>query len=149
MAAWDSFRRLFHPRRILWQNWSGFYCVGLDQLCPMEVVSCIDDGREYDLIEQRSRLRFCSLERGAGRRAKFIGPALEEVVPGVRQRIEGILREDGGRRWVIVCPLPCRTFSAFAAERRGEFACPDAEAAGCGSRKRALGNSPPSWVAGW
>ena len=41
MADWDSFRRLFHPRRILWQNRSGFYCMGLEQFCPISVVACL------------------------------------------------------------------------------------------------------------
>ncbi len=69
MADWNSFRRLFHPRRILWQSLSGFYCVGLEELCPISVVACLDHGREYGWIEQRTGIGFCSVEKKTGSRS--------------------------------------------------------------------------------
>ena len=57
MPAWQSFRELFHPLRILWQSRSGFYCVGLSSFCPITVVTSLDCGREYPLIEKRTGIR--------------------------------------------------------------------------------------------
>jgi hypothetical protein len=127
MAAWDSFRRLFHPRRILWQNRSGFYCMGLEQFCPISVVACLDDSREYDLIERRTGIRFCCLERHTGRRTRPDESAIEEILPRLGRQIGRLLEEPGRDHWAIVCPLPCQTLSAFAASSGYESACHPSE----------------------
>jgi hypothetical protein len=127
MAAWDSFRRLFHPRRVLWQNRSGFYCMGLEQFCPISVVACLDDSREYDLIERRTGIRFCCLERHTGRRTRPDESAIEEILPRLGRQIGRLLEEPGRDHWAIVCPLPCQTLSAFAASSGYESACHPSE----------------------
>ena len=121
MADWDSFRRLFHPRRILWQSLSGFYCVGLDELCPIWVVACLDHGREYGWIEQRTGIGFCSVEKKTGSRAWPRESVMEDLVPSLREELTRILH--GQPHWVAVSPYVSQSLADFAAQAGHPSAC--------------------------
>ncbi len=75
----DSIRDSFGDRRILWNNLSGSFAIGLDRVCPITNVACLDDGREYELITKRSGIAFCSYERSTGQRVATHDPAVNDV----------------------------------------------------------------------
>jgi hypothetical protein len=127
MPAWQSFRELFHPMRILWQNRSGFYCVGLDRFCPIAMVTSLDCGREYPLIEKRAGIRMLGLETLGRKRAKPNDQAVEGIVPALRPQIVDALRSQGAGPWAFVCPLPCGTLHSLALELGCKSACHPAD----------------------
>ena len=112
----SSLRGLFGSIRILWQNISGSYVAGLHESCPIQAVTCVDDGSDFDILARYSGIQFCSLEKRSGRRACLEEPVVEDIIPVLKDPIEQILRRYPRESWVIVCPRPCRSLAAFAAE---------------------------------
>jgi hypothetical protein len=127
MPAWQSFRDLFHPLRILWQNRSGFYCVGLDSFCPISMVTSLDYGREYSLIETRTGIHMLGLESLGRKRGKPNEQALEGIVPALRPSIVDAVRSYPAGAWAFVCPLPCRALPLLALELGCKSACHPAD----------------------
>jgi hypothetical protein len=127
MPAWQSFRDLFHPLRILWQNRSGFYCVGLDSFCPISMVTSLDFGREYPWIEKRTGIRMLGLEELRRKRGKPNEEALEGIVPALRTSIVDAVRSHPADDWAFVCPLPCRNLPLLALELGCKSACHPAD----------------------
>lgn len=116
MLQWRSYQDLFRHQNILWQHRWGYACLGLDRLCPLRIVTCVDDSRTHDLIEQRRAIRFFCLDSTTGRRTEGRGSALDEILPAFREQIESALSQYSDAPWVLVCPSPCRSLAAFAAE---------------------------------
>jgi hypothetical protein len=127
MPAWQSFRELFYPLRILWQNRSGFYCVGLDAFCPIAMVTSLDCGREYPRIEQRTGIRMLGLENLGRKRAKPHEQALEGIVSALKPSIVEAVRAHPAGSWAFVCPLPCRALPSLALELGCKSACHPAD----------------------
>ena len=127
MPAWQLFRDSFHPLHILWQNRSGFYCVGLDAFCPIAMVTSLDCGREYPWIEQRTGIRMLGLENLGRKRAKPSEQALEGIVPALKPSIVEAVRRHPAGSWAFVCPLPCRTLHSLALELGCRSACHPAD----------------------
>jgi len=94
-----QFQGLFGHRRILWQSRWGFYCLALNELCPIEAVLSVDDNRAYPMITETSGIRFFSLERKAGRRLPGLESVIEEVAPAVAGDIAELLDGSPGN-WI-------------------------------------------------
>lgn len=105
-------------------NLSGAFVAGLDRVCPIAAVACLDDGFDLDLIAARSGVRFCSRERASGWRVRTPDPCTEEIIPAVGQEIDPILREDPCTRWALVCPRGNLALEHFARERGHRAICP-------------------------
>lgn len=116
-AVTDTFSGCFGRRRILRLNLSGGYVIGLDRICPIAAVACLDDGLEFDLVEARSGVRFLSRERTTRRRIRTPDPCREEIIPALGREIDEVLRKDPAADWVMVCPHGSRTLEDFAHER--------------------------------
>ena len=127
MPAWQSFRDLFHPTRILWQNRSGFYCVGLDRFCPISMVTSLDFGREYPWIEKRTGIRMLGLEDVGRKRGKPNEQTLEDIVSALRPSIVDAVRSHPAGPWAFVCPAPCRSLHSLALELGCQSACHPAD----------------------
>lgn len=108
-------------------NLSGAFVAGLDRVCPIAAVACLDDGLDFDLIAARSGMRFCSRERGSGWRVRTPDPCTEEILPATGQEIDSILQEDPCFRWVLVCPRGNRGLERFARERGHRAVCPPSD----------------------
>lgn len=120
----DGFAACFGTRAILWLNLSGAFVIGLDRICPIAAVACLDDGLDLDLISARSGVRFCSRERATGWRIRTPDPCTEEILPAVGQEVDQILREGPCAKWVLVCPRGNRSLSVFARARGQRAVCP-------------------------
>jgi len=112
----SSFSALFASKRILWKNLSGSYVIGLDRLCPIHTVACLDDGPEFEQVRQRSGTQFSSHERATRQRVRTPDPSTEEIIPSLRPEIERVLAELPKSSWLLVCPRSCRTLEIFAHE---------------------------------
>ena len=127
MSAIDTFPSVFGSKRILWQNLSGSYIIGLDRLAPVRAVACLDDGLEFDLVTERSGVLFCSRERTTKRRVPAPDSKTDTIIPTLREEIEHTLSKAPDESWVWISPRPCATLEAFAQERGLRAACPPAK----------------------
>jgi hypothetical protein len=125
MLYWRSYQDLFRHRNIFWQIRWGYSCLGLSRLCPIRIVTCVDDSPTHDLIAQRGGIRFFSLDSKTGRH--ILGRDLDLILPSFQKPIEKALGERADGRWTLVSPLACRTLAAFAAETGRELVCPPPE----------------------
>lgn len=116
MPDWKSLRDMFHPLRILWQNLSGFYCLGLDRFCPITLVTSVDYGREFAWIEERTGIQMLGVESLTRTRGRPSVQPADDIVPVLRPQIVDAVRRIGGDSWAFVCPLPCGTLPALALE---------------------------------
>jgi hypothetical protein len=133
-------RGLFHPLKILWQNRSAFYSVGLDRFCPIRVVAALDHGREYEWYESETGVRVLGVDRQTGRRPRPSDEALETIVPELGPQILKAIEEEGGGPWAAVCPLPCRALPEWAAAHGLRSVChPAGLGAWLGDRSNYLG----------
>lgn len=123
----DSFPSVFGSKRILWQNLSGSYIIGLDRLSPISAVACLDDGLEFDLVTERSGVRFCSRERTTRRREPIPDPTINTIIPSLRQEIEEALSTAPAESWIWLCPRPCSSLEVYAREHGLRAGCPPAE----------------------
>jgi hypothetical protein len=123
MPTRQSFRDLFLPLRILWQNRSGFYCVGLDGFCPIAMVTSLDYGREYPWIEKRTGIRILGLENLGRKRGRPNEQALEGIVSALKPSIVDAVRSRPAGSWAFVCPLPCASLHMLALELGCKSAC--------------------------
>jgi hypothetical protein len=124
MLHWRSYRDLFHGRSILWQTRWGYTCLGLARLCPIRIVTCIDDSTTHDLIARQHGIRFFALDSTTGRHSHGRDEDLDRILPAFREPIVNLLA-DG--RWTLVSPLACPALAAFAVETGRELICPPAE----------------------
>jgi hypothetical protein len=124
MLHWQSYRDLFDGRSILWQTRWGYTCLGLARLCPIRIVTCIDDSTTHDLIAREHGIRFFALESTTGRHRHGRDEDLDRILPAFREPIEHLLA-DG--RWTLVSPLACPALAAFATETGRELVCPPTE----------------------
>ncbi len=115
MQARFSTADLFHGQAILWMTRWGFYCLGLDEFCPIQAVLCVDDSRTNDLIEQRTGIRVFAHDRKAGARAPGREDIMEAVLPSAQEKVEELLARASGSCWSVVSTNPCRSLEAFAA----------------------------------
>lgn len=122
----DAFSGCFGTRTILWVNLSGAFVTGLDRVCPIAAVACLDDGLDFDLIAARSGVRFCSRERASGWRVRTPDPCTEEILSAVGQEVDQMLHEGPASRWVLVCPRGNQALERFARERGHRAVCPPA-----------------------
>ena len=127
MSSPRAFRDLFHSTRILWQNRSGYYCLGLDGLCPVGAVISLDSGQEYGLIERQTGIRMLGVENVTRTRGKPSETAIETVVPALRPRILETLASGRDGPWALVCPLPSTAFESLARELGLRSACHPAD----------------------
>ena len=127
MISIETFPSLFGTKRILWQNLSGSYIIGLDRLAPVQAVACLDDGLEFDLVTERSGVLFCSRERTTRRRVPAPDSMTDSIIPTLRDEIEKVLSAGPNESWVWICPRPCATLEAYAQERGLRAACPPAK----------------------
>jgi hypothetical protein len=118
---------LFANRRILWQTFLGYYCLGLDRLCPIHAVTCADDSRTHDLIEQQTGIRIFSLERTTGWRTDRYESAMEAILPGVKEQVEAVLRDGPPGQWAIVSTNPWRSLAEFAGDAGIQLVAPREE----------------------
>lgn len=123
MEPAHPFGGLFEKKRIFWQTRSGSFCVGLDQLCPISVASCLDDGREYEELQESTGIQFCSLERAVGKRDHWTDNSVDDIIPAVRNQIERAMREQRAEQWVVASPYPSPALESFAAEAGCPCAC--------------------------
>ncbi len=127
MSAGQTIRDLFSPSRILWHHVFGYYCMGLDRFCPISAVACLDFGREYRWIEERTAIRVLSVEAGSGCRPKPKEGDVERVIPALKPKLLDLMRQEGGDSWALVCPLPNARMSSLALGLGCKAACPPAE----------------------
>lgn len=120
----SPFSACFEKRRILWLNLSGGYVIGLDRVCPIAVVACLDDGLEYDLLEARSPLLFISRERKTLKRIRTPDPCTDEIIPALRHEIDKAMQSHPAADWIFVCPRGSRTLEDFAGQRGKKAVCP-------------------------
>lgn len=127
MLFWRSYQELFRRRNILWQIRWGYTCLGLSRLCPIRIVTCVDDSTTHELIAQRDGIRFFSLESQTGRHDHAHDSDLDRILPSFQEPIEKALAERAGDRWTLVSPFACRSLAAFAAGTGREMVCPPPE----------------------
>ncbi len=130
MRSASSLRDLFHPLRILWQAFSGYYCVGLARSLPLGVVIGTDYGQEYPMIEGQTGIRLLGLESLTGERREPDVGSLERAVPEMRKEILTAVRGNGDGPWAFLCPLPCTALPALAQELGCRCLSPDAKLGG-------------------
>ena len=114
----------FGKHKILWLNLVGGFVVGLDRVCPIAAVACLDDGLEYDFVENRSGLRFLSRERKTGKRIRTPDPCTDEIIPALRDEIDNTMERHPAADWIFVCPRGSRTLEDFACKRGKKAVCP-------------------------
>jgi hypothetical protein len=124
MLHWQAYRDLFRDRSILWQTRWGYTCLGLARLCPVRIVTCIDDSATHDLIARQHGIRFFALDSTTGRHRHGRDEDLDRILPAFREPIGNLLANG---RWTLVSPLSCPALAAFAVETRRELICPPAE----------------------
>ena len=108
-----EFDGLFWSRRILWQTRWGFYSLGINELCPLGAVLCVDDSPAYPAISSPTGTRFLSLESRTRWRSADQESAIEEIVPTLGDDIVELLRESP-QDWTAVAGNPSRAFVDFA-----------------------------------
>lgn len=104
MGLLNSIRGSFGKRRIFWHNHSGAFAIGLDRVCPITNVACLDDGHEYKLIEKRSGVDFCSVERSTGQRVATHYPEWDDIAKLLGARIREILLAEPCEAWWLASP---------------------------------------------
>jgi hypothetical protein len=122
MLRFENYEGLFRGRNIIWQNRWGYACLGMDRLCPIQVVLCVDDSRTQDAIEERTNIRFLCLDTKSGRR--IVEAPFDAIVPTFRAEIMELLAQDPKKTWSFVCPAVSQSLVSFAAELGCEFFCP-------------------------
>lgn len=118
----SSYRDLFRGKRILWQFFYGAYCVGLDRLLPIRLVTCLDEGSDFDLIRQECGVEICSVEQPGRRRVNWIGAGIDRVFESCRSHIECSLREHPREEWWITSSPACEHLEAFCLENGYQYA---------------------------
>lgn len=101
---------------MLWHTLSGSYYAGLDQFCPAEAVTCLDNGKELELLGERSGTCFYSMEKQTGRRVRPSNQCIEETLAALLPTLRPLMQKRNGVPWVLVTPYKCRTLEAFAGE---------------------------------
>src|SRR5690348_12024161 len=122
MLRFENYDGLFRGRNIIWQNRFGYSCLGLDRLCPIRTVLCMDDSSVNDVIEERRGIRFLGLDQKSGRRV--VEAAFDAIIPSFRAEIMTALEQDPEKSWSLVCPAVSRSLVSFAAEVGREAICP-------------------------
>ena len=111
-----SFGGLFNGKRILWQTFFGSYAVGLDRLLPIEFITCLDDGSDYDLVREECAVRLCSVEDTRARRINWIGSGIQHIFEQRRAVIETELRRHPKGSWLLTSSPPCALMEAFCGD---------------------------------
>lgn len=111
-----TFRDLFSSSRILWQCFFGSYCVGLDRLLPVTLVSCLDEGGDFDLIRDQCGIQFVSLEQPGVRRFNWIGSGIEVVTEKRCEEIETQLGASPRDRWLVTSTPASEKLEAYCRE---------------------------------
>jgi hypothetical protein len=112
-----AFADLFKGKRILWQTFFGSYAVGLDRLLPIEFITCLDDGSDYDLVRETCGVRLCSVEETRGRRINWIGSGIQHIFEQRRAAIDTELRRHPKDSWLLTSSPPCALMEAFCDDR--------------------------------
>jgi hypothetical protein len=103
----------FRHQAIFWRTLVGAYCIGIDEFAPISVVACSDHGREIDAIQERTGIRFYTLEEHTLTRLAPIGHQAEAEEETALIRVLGRLPKE---RYAIACPSPSRMLDEFVAE---------------------------------
>ncbi|MBM3814725.1 MAG: ATP-grasp domain-containing protein [Acidimicrobiia bacterium] len=101
---------------ILFENRLGFYCQGLDRVCPIQATVCLDYGAEYESISTAEGMPFFTIEQTTRERIAWPDEAIEQALPAVRTRLDPFLSQRA-TSWTIVSGLPCQAMERFAAEK--------------------------------
>jgi hypothetical protein len=115
---------LFRGHAFLWMTRWGFYCLCLDQFCPIRLVLCVDDSRTNDFIERQTGLRVFALDRTTGYRTEGRDGAMDSILPSAREEVQPILAHVSSGQWSAVSTNPSRSLAAFAAEAGIEYVGP-------------------------
>lgn len=108
-----GFEGLFGRKRILWQTRWGFYALGINELCPLAAVLCVDDSPSYPGMASQSGTRFLSLESRTLRRSSDQESVIEEIVRATSEEIVELLR-GSEEDWTAVAANPSHAFADFA-----------------------------------
>jgi hypothetical protein len=120
----------FQPPAIFWRNLVGAYSVGIDRFAPISVVACSDQGRELDLIQNETGIRFYTLEEITHTRTAPVGqPKESDEERGLIRVLERLPKD----RYAIACPVPSRMLDEFVRES--------------GFRSASVPYHPASWLA--
>jgi hypothetical protein len=60
----------------------------LHQFLPIELLACLDEGSDFDLIGPECQVRFCTVERPASRREDWIGAGIDIVLERLESEID-------------------------------------------------------------
>ena len=107
---------LFRGKRWLWQAFFGSYVVGLDRLLPVEIVTCLDDGSDFDAITKECNIEFCSVDAAQNRRTNWIGRGIDQVFDQRGSAIQERLRRHPKDSWLVTSSPPCPLMRAFCAD---------------------------------
>jgi hypothetical protein len=101
---------------LLWQAFFGSYVVGLDSLLPVEMVTCLDDGSDFDLIRGESNIEFHSVDEIHNRRTNWIGRGIASIFdqrgPAIQESLRRYLKDS----WLLTSSPPCPRMEAFCAD---------------------------------
>jgi hypothetical protein len=108
-----GFEGLFGSRKILWQARWGSYSLGINELCPLGAVLCVDDSPAYAAMTRRTGIPFLSLESRTRQRSADQETVIEKIVPAVSDDIVEVLRGFTGE-WTAVAANPSGALLHFA-----------------------------------
>ena len=106
---------LFGGRRVFFQAFFGGYALGLDRVCPIEAVACMDDGADFDLPGGIGRHQVCSVEAGSGRRRNWIGVPIGAIADARVAAMAAVLSRDPAS-WLVTSQPTCDRLQALCRE---------------------------------
>jgi len=131
-------RKLPPHRRIFWQCFFGYYCVGLHQLLPIKIVSCLDNGSDFDLITRESGICFCTVERPGATRENWVGSGIDLVFRRRGPEIGSLLSSHPADDWLVTSTPASPLLESFCRDRGLAYIGPKPENAVPFQHKSAL-----------
>ena len=119
---------LFGGRRVFFQAFFGGYALGLDRVCPIEAVACMDDGADFDLPGGIGRHQVCSVEAGSGRRRNWIGVPIGAIADARVAAMAAVLSRDPAS-WLVTSQPTCDRLQALCRELGCRYVGTDARVA--------------------
>jgi len=121
-----DFQGLFGRRKLLWQTRWGFYCLGIDELCPIGAVLSVDDSPAHSMISKQTDASFFSLESNWGWRVAGQDSIIEEIVPALGEHVVRLLSRSA-ENWTAISTHPSPALLQFAARMGIACICPPPE----------------------
>ncbi len=122
-------KSLLDGRRVLLQCFFGCYCVGLHRLFPIEVVCCLDEGGDFDLIAEECRVDLRTVESPGKERKNWIGAGIDVVFERLEPSISARLASHDRASWFVVSSPPSHKLEAFCRHAGLAYAGPTAASA--------------------